>query len=228
MEVELNDGHPENSGKNRIGYVLTSMDLPNIKYNNPYAWLFGKKRSWATTEKDLIAESTHAASTIIGLQREELEDYFRKGGKQDIKLYDDIDKVTMVVANMKHAYVINSHQVQGSSYKHVVVGVDNILRSAWDANQQETMLKALYVAVSRPRENLTLLMSGGKLPTGIAPSNELEGDLRIINEAVDNQEVTDTDINNSIGIDWRDYMSSYEQYLSSPGVAAKSNNQSNC
>ena len=59
------------------------------------------------------------------------------------------------MGKLEYAYIINSHKSQGSSYTNVYVDVGNILGNK--SADEDTRLKSLYVATSRPRKKLVLI-----------------------------------------------------------------------
>ena len=63
--------------------------------------------------------------------------------------YKDMEKQFNV--DISYGYVVNSHRVQGSTYNHVFVDEQNILKAPMTNKQ---INQSLYTAMSRPRESL--------------------------------------------------------------------------
>ena len=75
--------------------------------------------------------------------------------RNKIKNKKEFDKVMTNFLSLSYAYVINAHKSQGSTYRNVYVDFNNIkANSAFD---QDTGLKALYVATSRPSKKLVIM-----------------------------------------------------------------------
>ena len=67
----------------------------------------------------------------------------------------EFDKIMENFLSLSYAYVINAHKAQGSTYRNVYVDFNNIKANA--SRDQDTGLKALYVATSRPSKKLVIM-----------------------------------------------------------------------
>jgi len=145
MVVEIDDGFKEGQG-NREVIMVTSRTLPRGEVID-----YGKRVDNAYVHKN----SHYAGTSLASIRREHIENSNYEAFQRR-KQVTEAYKSTAFITDIKHGYVVNSHQVQGSSYGTTVVDVNNIIASA-KFGHFETMLKALYVAVSRPKSNLILI-----------------------------------------------------------------------
>jgi hypothetical protein len=80
------------------------------------------------------------------------------------------DQILQRHLSFDYAYGASSHNVQGSSYKHVYVVEDDISAVAGVAGAAGS-LRSMYVAVSRARESLTILSAAHNQNVGTVTSN---------------------------------------------------------
>jgi hypothetical protein len=83
----------------------------------------------------------------------------------------------LLTPDIAFGYVNNVHKAQGHTYSTAYVDYDNIhnnFKAAWNGDA-ESFLKAIYVAVSRPRQKLVMRMSGESVyPKGLLDLNNIQ------------------------------------------------------
>ena len=108
--------------------------------------------------------------------------------RSKIKNKKEFDKIMTNFLSLSYAYVINAHKSQGSTYRNVYVDFNNIkANSAFD---QDTGLKALYVATSRPSKKLVIMgYDADKQAAPIINQPSRATDVSVINGAISMNDV---------------------------------------
>jgi ATP-dependent exoDNAse (exonuclease V) alpha subunit len=88
-----------------------------------------------------------------------------------------VQSTYLLTPDIAFGYVNNVHKAQGHTYSTAYVDYDNIhnnFKATWNGDA-ESFLKAMYVAVSRPRQKLVMKMSGESVyPKGLLDLNNIQ------------------------------------------------------
>lgn len=98
--------------------------------------------------------------------------------------------MSVLAQDLSHGYIINSHRSQGSTYDNVYMDLGNIAGQPYAGAND--IIKALYVAASRPRKKLVVVDNRGAASQITNPSKAASAEAKPeVFENVDNAEAND-------------------------------------